>query len=461
LCIVLVDNFASDVDRVREQKQRHQDDIKYFQQFRGTTFHEFWDMIGPPLKEGIPFPYMRYEEDLETTLTNHKKVWIKKATGLGITEFFLRWLSWNCLKNNTIRDQELDVSVILITGPRLELSIQLIDRLKGLYNHHFKTRNTLCILNGCRIEAFPSHHLAAARGLNPRFVFLDEADFFPLGEQEEARAVSERYIAKTNPYIIFVSTPDNPGGLYDQMEREEPSMYHKIYLDYKVGLRDGIFSEEEIKEQKKSPSFEREYNLIYGIGTGNIFGNESLDNITISYDLNQTGNRVLCVDPAFGNSESSSRAGIVGGEQRPDGVYITDAHEIHRASTEGLLKHVADVYEQGNYTKLRVDSAFPGLIRDWRAGSDKIGFPRLSVEEVVFKDTLSNMTTGAAATVANEKVFIHTNYRDLILQLKAVEYNAKGHPDKTKLNFDMGDAFLMLLDNWRTVVRGKRLLGKY
>ena len=31
------------------------------------------------------------------------------------------------------------------------------------------------------------------------FIYLDEADFFPPGEQQDARDGSERYIAKSNP----------------------------------------------------------------------------------------------------------------------------------------------------------------------------------------------------------------------------------------------------------------------
>jgi hypothetical protein len=46
------------------------------------------------------------------------------------------------------------------------------------------------------------------RGLpNVSFILLDEADFFPPSQQQDARDVSERYIAKSNPYIVMVSTP--------------------------------------------------------------------------------------------------------------------------------------------------------------------------------------------------------------------------------------------------------------
>ena len=58
----------------------------------------------------------------------------------------------------------------------------------------FDTKETVIELNGVKIEAFPSHHLDAMRGLpNVSFILLDEADFFPPGQQQDARDVSERY----------------------------------------------------------------------------------------------------------------------------------------------------------------------------------------------------------------------------------------------------------------------------
>jgi CheY-like chemotaxis protein len=55
---------------------------------------------------------------------------------------------------------------------------------------------------------YPSNHIDAYRALdNPIFIFVEEADFFRKGEQEDVRHVSERYIAKSDPYIVMVSTP--------------------------------------------------------------------------------------------------------------------------------------------------------------------------------------------------------------------------------------------------------------
>ena len=70
------------------------------------------------------------------------------------------------------------------------------DRLDVL----FDSKETILELNGCEISAYPSNHLDAYRSLtNPRFIFIDETDFLPKFQQEEVRAVSERYIAKSDP----------------------------------------------------------------------------------------------------------------------------------------------------------------------------------------------------------------------------------------------------------------------
>jgi hypothetical protein len=85
------------------------------------------------------------------------------------------------------------------------------------------------------LEAFPSYHLEAMRGLsNISFILLDEADFFPPGQQADARDVYERYIAKSNPYIVMVSTPNAPDGLFEQIEKEseETYVYKRILLLY-------------------------------------------------------------------------------------------------------------------------------------------------------------------------------------------------------------------------------------
>ena len=54
---------------------------------------------------------------------------IKKATGLGITEFMLRYMAWLCMKNDSLKGSQM----CIVTGPRIELAIGLIARLKSLF----------------------------------------------------------------------------------------------------------------------------------------------------------------------------------------------------------------------------------------------------------------------------------------------------------------------------------------
>ena len=93
-----------------------------------------------------------------------------------------------------------------------------------------------------------------------------------VGQQQDARDVSERYIAKSNPWIVMVSTPNSPDGLFERIEwePEETCLYKRIFLDYTYGL-DLIYAKEEIEKAKASPSFEREYNLKYLGKVGNVF----------------------------------------------------------------------------------------------------------------------------------------------------------------------------------------------
>ena len=80
----------------------------------------------------------------------------------------------------------------IVTGPRIDLAIALIDRTKRLFAGlvTFDSKETVIELNNVKIEAFPSHHLDAMRGLpNVSFILLDEADFFPPGQQQDARDV--------------------------------------------------------------------------------------------------------------------------------------------------------------------------------------------------------------------------------------------------------------------------------
>ena len=126
---------------------------------------------------------------------------------MSIPNQILRFMVWLCLKDNSLSGSQM----CIVTGPRIDLAIALIDRMKKLFASSkgvatvFDTKETVIELNGVKIQAFPSHHLDATRGLpNVSFILLDEADFFPPGQQADARDVSERYIAKSIPALLWL-----------------------------------------------------------------------------------------------------------------------------------------------------------------------------------------------------------------------------------------------------------------
>ena len=59
-----------------------------------------------------------------------------------------------------------------------------------------------------------------------------------LQDRADARDVSQGYIAKSNPYIVMVSTPNAADGLFERIEKESEDvcLYRRIFLDYTYGI---------------------------------------------------------------------------------------------------------------------------------------------------------------------------------------------------------------------------------
>lgn len=318
-------------------------------QNHAQTFNlSFNHVIGLPQKNGQKFPLFDYEQLIYDTLNSHKHVWIKKATGLGITEFMLRYMAWLCLKDDTLKGSQM----CIVTGPRIELAITLINRMKQLFTERglvqFDTKETVMQLNGIHIEAYPSHHLDAMRGItNVSFILLDEADLFPPGQQQDARDVSERYIAKSNPWIVMVSTPNAPEGLFEKIEREPENscLYKRLRLDYTYGL-DKIYTKQEIALAQQSPSFEREYNLKYLGKVGNVFhtldieaaivtqvqGQEMLD-----WSSSTMIGRSMGIDVAWGDT---SKFAIVLTQYRNNRVEVFYAESFEKPLMNDIINHI-------------------------------------------------------------------------------------------------------------------------
>lgn len=253
-----------------------------------------------------------------------RHVRVKKATGLAFSELGIRLACWLPLSDKRYKNTQMAI----VTGPNIDLSVKLMRRIRQVFLSNLGVelggKETRLLLNGCEIQAYPSNNLSAYRGLaNVKFILLDEADFF--GEKRkddmwEVRYVTERYIGKSNPYIMMVSTPNRPGFLYETMDHEdtETSIYKLLEFNWEWGVlpKADIFDAQTLNDAKNSFTFEREYNLKYLGEVGNVFSQLKIKRafeLGRMYDtppigefkINPHAFHSIGIDPGFGSSRTA------------------------------------------------------------------------------------------------------------------------------------------------------------
>jgi hypothetical protein len=82
----------------------------------------------------------------------------------------------------------------------------------------------------------------------------------------------------------MVSTPNMPGGLFESMSNEKDRIYHRMYMDYSVGLG-RIYNNKQIALAQQSPGWEREYNLKFLGGIGYLIPLKDIDGAIEEYSL--------------------------------------------------------------------------------------------------------------------------------------------------------------------------------
>jgi hypothetical protein len=447
-----------------EDKQHHKE------QYVRTNGLCCWNhLVSLPVKDKKMHPLYNYESLLFNQLFSingdfkDKHLWVLKSTGLGITEWSLRVIAWLCTRDDSMKDSQ----VCIVTGPNISLAITLIDRLKGLFYKLgivFSDKETVLELNGCRIEAFPSHHLDAMRGLaNVKFILLDEADFFPVGQQKDARDISERYIAKSNPYIVLTSTPNKPDSLFYTIEREkeEECIYKRIKLDYSHGLGK-IYTQQEIDKQRQSPSFKREYCLQF-LGTqGNIFTPLQIDNcinlglefstdkIPVSlYSLKSVG-----VDFGF----SSSSTAIVTLEHIKtdrDIIRVVDCELIDKGDPNSIVDLCWNVWQCSNYmnTAYWIDGSNRAMVNllkirwqeslSWESNESFDDTTR--IRPVNFNTEHKSMLSNLHAVVSKGYLAIDPKYDKLLISLRTAYANELALDKEATPYNDLLDALRLAL----------------
>lgn len=435
--------------------------------------------IGLPIKWDRQLPIFTWQKQLYDTLWNYKDIWIKKSTGLGATEFMLRYLAWMIVNNKL----PVGAKACIVTGPRVDLAVTLIDRFKKLFENLFRFENkeTVAELNAVRIEAFPSHHLDSMRGLTDvKFILLDEADFFPPGQQQDARDVSERYIAKSQPWIIMVSTPNAPEGLFEKIEREpdESCLYKRLWLPYTVGLPNAadplnIYSVEEIEAQKVSPSFEREYNLKYLGMIGNVFHVNDIDAALapleeareiMEWSTSAMLGRSMGLDPAWG---SDSDFGIVITQKRNNKAEVFHAENVSKPRFHEVISHIMQLKQQHHVTKIYIDGANPLVVRELkkrigeyehydRYTEDQLWSMRTGDMQIIpvnFQKRHVQMLQWTVELMQKGMIRIHPSLSNLVISLRtAVATEGKLNKDETSYN-DLLDGLRLSMLNYEKPVQ--------
>jgi late competence protein required for DNA uptake (superfamily II DNA/RNA helicase) len=94
---------------------------------------------------------------LVSALDNNKNIFIKKARGLGITEILLRHMAYLAVRNDDYNNCRFHI----VTGPRINLAEDLIDRLHHLFMDKLridcKQVGPIIYVKDTTIQAYPSH----------------------------------------------------------------------------------------------------------------------------------------------------------------------------------------------------------------------------------------------------------------------------------------------------------------
>lgn len=326
----------------------------------------FNHIIGLPQKDHHDMPFMPWQHMFHQKLINHKLIWVKKARGIGVSEYLLRWIAYCCFNVFPAGSR-----VCIIVGNRISLAEDLVARLKGLFDKiapglYDRTKSTEAIINNVIVSCFPSYHSEAMRGLvNVRLIFSDETDFYPQFQQREVRAVLEGYLAKPNssPQILLVSTPKDPLSIMAQIENDEASFYDKIFLDYKFGLQGPypIYDKAQIETARRSPEFGREYCGLYSGVQGNTFLASSIQRsveLGAAQDdgINRMATHVAGVDPGF------THFGLTVLELSDNIIKIVSADQYDKTHDSIMVEKIAELHASYNLQCINVDGANPTFI---------------------------------------------------------------------------------------------------
>lgn len=405
--------------------------------------------VGLPKRWGKRHPLYKYQEEILDKLKTERYLWILKAPKLGITELFLRFSLWKALIDESWKDGQ----VAVIVATKSDEAETLIERTKEMLKNKVNVENDghqnkrEFKVNTVLFKIHSADNIDSVRSkTNMRMIIIDEAAFFRMIEQSRVREAVEHYIAASDLYIVFISTAgESPEGVMYEIQEEENSIYHKIFLPYELGVeidqRSGtmIYDLEKLEIAKQSRSFPRNYMLSWISGEGNIFTHEEVDYIYDDFDP-PSGKIIISIDPAYG----SSNFGVVVGILSNGILYVIFAKEYNRSTPTFMCQEVEKLYNYYNASLCLCDGHYAGEMRDLKSRG-------LNVESFEMNtENKSNMVTSTSERVQKKGIKILKRFKDLGGQMKASKTDSKGHLDKHRMNLDMLECLMMICERIKT-----------
>jgi hypothetical protein len=270
-------------------------------------------------------------------------------------------------------------------------------------------------------------------------------------------------LANTNGSIIIETIPAGPQGkiyeLFHQFEhtKERTDAGNSIRCGFKVfeipaseAVKAGVITQEflDAEKQQLGGLYAQYYEAKFITIDGAIFLPSQVETVTKPYNLSmeEGSERLMAVDWGFG----SSKTAIVGIELRADGrLYVVDCIQFERSSESDVIEFMAKLYDRDRYSRCYVDSSHPGIIKDLQEGSHVLKRPPIEVHPVVFRQELSRMVQDTIRAVKEGRILIHPEFTYLIQQLKTVQYDKRGNPDKSTYSMDIFDALMMAVSHAR------------
>jgi hypothetical protein len=342
----------------QDQKKNEKPLKEFLQKAKGLNFYEFWDLLGRPEKHNKKLGVLSYETTLLQILERSRHLCCLKPVGSGITEFCLRFLLFKIMTSNIWQNTQ----VCVVVGPSIRLADRILGRIRRLLEPHgiiFDSARGYLEINKCEIFSVPSHNLNSLRSLeNPSCLYISEADYLP--ELSDVRECTERYISKSNPFIIMESTISNAVGLYGRIFKEEPCLYERYTVNYLDALKEGMYTEREIKKAMTSRSHKKELLCdINAAATGSTFPPDAIAAAYQNYNPNfQATYFVIACDPGW----NPARTGICLLGVNAEAKCVVSCDE-YSESEDDMVSLILGLYNAYSVKNIYVDASDKRFIK--------------------------------------------------------------------------------------------------